>query len=143
MIRVMTATKPHTTTVTVDGEVADEYVEAIDTCVKQAIGKGRPVHLFLRDVSKIDETGQALLNRLAANGVHLSANGVYISYIVAEINRSAAHAKRRFGFRPGVAEVPVRRQAPSGRQTRSTESTISGGGRDALEHSGERTRKCG
>ena len=144
MIRVMTVTKPHTTTVTVDGEVAAEYVEAIDTCVKQAIGKGRPVHLFLRDVSKIDETGQALLEQLAANGVHLSANGVYIAYIVAEISRSAAAGNRRFGSGNAVAEIPaLRRQAPSSRQKRLTESTISGGDRNALEHSGKRIRKCG
>ena len=97
MIRIMTATEPDASTVTVDGEVAAEYVEAIDTCVKQAIGRGRPVHLFLRDVSSIDESGRGLLGRLAASGVHLSANGVYSSYIVAEISRSAVVEYCRVG----------------------------------------------
>jgi ABC-type transporter Mla MlaB component len=128
MVRIMTATKPNTTTVTLDGEVAGEYVEAIDTCVQQAIGKGRPVHLFLRDVSKIDEAGQALLERLAANGVHLSAHGVYIAYIVAEISRSAALGKRRIGFRNAVAEIPAPRRD---------------GDRNVPERSEHRILKCG
>ena len=144
MIRITTTTKPHSTTVTVDGAVAGEYVEAIDTCVKQAIGKGRPVRLFLRDVSSIDESGRGLLARLAAEGVHLSANGVYISYMVAAISRSAAVGNRRSGSSNAVAEISaLRRQTPSARQKGLTESTTSGGDPNALEHSGKRIRKCG
>jgi hypothetical protein len=90
MIRIMTATKVKGTTITVDGQVTGEYVEAIDTVVKQAIGRGGPVKLFLRDVCSIDEGGRALLGRLASKGVHLRATGLYSSYVVAEINRSAA-----------------------------------------------------
>jgi hypothetical protein len=46
MIRIMTAAEPQAFTITVDGLLAGEYVEALDTCVNQAIGRGRPVHLF-------------------------------------------------------------------------------------------------
>lgn len=146
MIRIMTATKPRTTTVTVDGELTGEYLEAIGACVKQAIGKGRPVRLFLRDVSRIDGVGRGFLARLAADGVHLRANGVYSSYVVAEISRSAAAGKGRFG--PGkpapTADAPaVGRQTLSPSRRRSTESTICGGDADALEDSGMRIRKCG
>ena len=91
MIRITTATKVKGTTITVDGQVTREYVEAIETVVKQAGGRGGLVHLFLRDVCTIDEGGRALLGRLASKGVHLSATGVYSSYVVAEISRSAAH----------------------------------------------------
>jgi hypothetical protein len=130
MIRIMTATEPLITAVIVDGQVAAEYVEAIDTCVKQAIARGRPVHLFLRDVSSIDESGRGLLGRLAASGVHLSANGVYISYVVAQISRSAAEEYCNFGcgnaVRTGESSA-LRRQAPSRRQRRLTESITSGG----------------
>jgi len=144
MIRIMTIAKPHKTTVTVDGAVAGEYVEAIDTCVKQAIAKGRPVRLFLRDVSSIDESGRSLLARLAADGVRLGANGVYFSYMVAEISRSVAVAIRRPGSGSAVAEIPaLRRQAPSDRQKGPIESTTSSGDRSALEDSGKGIRKCG
>jgi hypothetical protein len=95
MIRIMTAAEPQAFTITVDGRLAGEYVEALDTCVNRAIGHGRPVHLFLRDVTSIDESGRALLVLLAAKGVQLSAAGVYNSYIVAKITASAAQAKAR------------------------------------------------
>ena len=95
MIRIHTAAEPKRTLITVDGRLAAEYIEAVDTCVRQAASEGRPVHLFLRDVSSIDESGRVLLSRLAAAGVQLSAAGVYSSYIVSEISPSATTAKRR------------------------------------------------
>jgi len=86
MIRVMTATEPELITITVDGELAGKYVDAVESCVRQAIPQRRPIHLFLRDVYSIDESGRALLGRLAAKGVRLRAGGVYPSYIVAKIS---------------------------------------------------------
>ena len=90
MIRIMTATEAKLITITVDGQFAGEYVNAVETCVWQAIVQRRPVHLFLRDVSSIDESGRALLNRLATKGVRLRATGVYPSYVVANISQRAA-----------------------------------------------------
>ena len=95
MIRIMTATEPKAIKITVDGQLAGESVEAVDTHVSQAIGDGRPILLFLRDVSSIDENGRGLLSRLAAQGVRLSAAGVYSSFVVTEISRSAAQANGR------------------------------------------------
>jgi hypothetical protein len=46
---------------------------------------GKPVHLFLRDVTTVDQAGRALLERLAAKGVRLRAKGIYNSYIVQEL----------------------------------------------------------
>jgi hypothetical protein len=60
----------------------------------QALSKGKPVRLHLRQVSAIDERGRTMLCRLAAEGVDLTANGIYSSYIVDEI-RSANLGKRR------------------------------------------------
>ena len=94
MIRILTAAEPSGITITVDGRLAGDYIDAVDTCVKQAIGQGKPVHLFLRDVSSIDESGRLLLGRLAARGVQLSATGVYSSYIVSEISPSGKSARR-------------------------------------------------
>lgn len=89
MIRITTTTETAATTITVDGRLTSEYVEALDTCVKQAIETGVQVHLFLRNVSTIDEHGRALLGRLAVDGVQLSATGIYSSYIVSQISPSA------------------------------------------------------
>jgi ABC-type transporter Mla MlaB component len=90
MIRIMTATKPKLITITVDGELSGEYVDAVEACATQAIAQRRPTQLYLRDVSTIDEKGRALLARLAAKGVPLWAAGVYCSYIISRISQSAA-----------------------------------------------------
>lgn len=87
MIRILTADEPNAVTITVDGQLVDDCVDAVETCSYQAMGQGRPVHLFLRDVSYIDDRGRSLLSRLAGKGVQLKASGVYSSYVVAEIGR--------------------------------------------------------
>jgi hypothetical protein len=90
MIRILTAADANATKITVDGQLVDDCIDAVETCSYQAMAQGRPVHLFLRDVSHIDEYGRSLLARLAGRGVQLSASGVYSSYIVAEINKGQA-----------------------------------------------------
>jgi hypothetical protein len=87
MIRVFTANEPKAITLTIDGQIVGEYVEVVKTSTDEAIGERKPVHLFLRNVSHIDEQGRTLLTHLAAKGVQLSAAGVYSSYIVEEIQR--------------------------------------------------------
>ena len=56
--------------------------------------KRKPVRLYRRDVSAIDERGRTMLRYMAAQGVYLTANGIYSSYIVDEI-QSAGLSKRR------------------------------------------------
>jgi hypothetical protein len=87
MIRILTADEPNAITITVDGQLVGDCVDAVETCSYQAMGQGKPVHLFLRDVSYIDDRGRSLLSRLAGKGVQLRASGVYSSYIVTEISR--------------------------------------------------------
>lgn len=86
MIWISTDLDPDATTITVDGRLAGKNVETLDASVKEASGHGAPVYLFLRDVSSIDESGQALLTRLAADGIRLSAEGLYCSYVVSKLN---------------------------------------------------------
>src|SRR5271157_5934510 len=88
MIRIMTADDPTCTTITVDGQLSGEYMETIETCCAQAGLKGKPVELFLRDVSSIDEPARGLLYRLAGKGIGLKATGIYSSYLVAGIKSS-------------------------------------------------------
>ncbi len=87
MIRVFAANEPNSVTLTIDGQLVGEYVEAVKASTHEAIGQKKPVHLFLRNVSHIDEQGRTLLANLAAEGVRLSAAGVYSSYIVEGIRQ--------------------------------------------------------
>ena len=94
MIRIMTVDELTSTTITVDGTLSGEGIEPVQTCCIEALSKGKPVRLHLRDVSAIDERGRTMLRHMAAEGVYLTANGIYSSYIVGDI-QSAGLSKRR------------------------------------------------
>jgi ABC-type transporter Mla MlaB component len=88
MIRIQTANKPGGITIAIDGQLVGDYVEEVEASIRKAAGEQRKnVHLFLRDISHIDETGHSLLSRLAAQGVELSAAGLYSSYVINQIQR--------------------------------------------------------
>ncbi|MCL4852777.1 MAG: hypothetical protein KJZ78_15560 [Bryobacteraceae bacterium] len=70
------------TVITVDGQLSQSCIEFVEMYCDQEISTGKPVALFLRDLTVVDEAGRALLSRLAAKGVRLLASGVYTSYIV-------------------------------------------------------------
>jgi len=78
------------TRLTFDGEVSMECIESLERCCEEALKNGKPVDLILRDITGVDEAGQALLRRLAACGVCLSANGVYVSYLLDNIRSNAS-----------------------------------------------------
>jgi len=89
MIRIQTANNPGGITIVIDGQLVGEYVEEVETSIQKASEQRKNVHLFLRDVSHIDETGHSLLSRLAAQqGVELSAAGLYSSYVINQIQRA-------------------------------------------------------
>ena len=94
MIRITTADEPAHTTITVDGKLTGESIEPVQTSCIQALSNGKPVRLYLRDVSVIDEQGRGMLRRLAAEGVDLSARGIYSSFIVNEIQSEGASMRR-------------------------------------------------
>lgn len=78
------------TRLTFDGEVSTECIESLERCCEEALKDGKPVDLSLRDITGVDEDGEALLRRLAARGVCLFANGVYVSYLLDTIRGSVS-----------------------------------------------------
>jgi hypothetical protein len=88
MIRIQTAHNPGGITIAIDGQLIGEYVEEVEASIRNSIEHHKGVRLFLRDVSLIDQTGHSLLFRLAAQGVELSAAGLYSSYVVSQIQRA-------------------------------------------------------
>ena len=73
------------TRLTFDGDISTECIESLERCCEEALKDGKPVDLSLRDITGVDEAGQALLRRLIARGVCLLANGVYVSYLLDNI----------------------------------------------------------
>ena len=123
MIRIMTADEPALTTITVDGQLAGDNIQAVETICDQARSNGKPIWLFLRDVAVIGEDGQALLRRLATKGVRLKASGIYTSYIVRSIQPDPlprtdvevrAMSMRRGDNSVEVSLRDIRKTAPQG-----------------------------
>jgi len=89
MIRVTKTDEQAHTIVTIDGQLTGESIALVETCCNQAKSNGKPVQLFLRDVSTVDQAGQMLLSRLVARGVVLAAKGVYTTYLVQSMTSAA------------------------------------------------------
>ena len=77
------------TRLTVSGEISSASVDVLETCCEQAMRDGKAVQLVL-DVTTIDESGRALLGRLAAKGVRMFVKGIYHSYLVDTIRRAVS-----------------------------------------------------
>jgi ABC-type transporter Mla MlaB component len=95
MIQIQTAKNQSGTRIAIDGQLVSDYIQEVETSIRKAIEQDKHVHLFLRDVSHIDETGHALLSRLAAQGVELSAAGLYSAYVVSQIQLALVSSRSR------------------------------------------------
>ena len=85
MIRIQAAVNLGANTITIDGQLIGEYVAEVESSIRESMEQSNEVHLFLRNVSNIDAMGHALLSRLAAEGVELSATGLYSSHVVTQV----------------------------------------------------------
>lgn len=97
MIRVTQSRERGRTTFTIDGQLSGDYIQVVELSCNQALSQRRPITVFLHDVLTIDESGRALLTRLASRGVRLLAAGVYTSYFVQDLVaecRRARHARQ-------------------------------------------------
>jgi ABC-type transporter Mla MlaB component len=95
MIRIQAAINPGGITLAIDGQLISEYVAEIEASIRKSMEQYKDVHVFLRAVSHIDENGQALLSRLAAQGVELSAAGLYSSHVVAQVQLALSSRQSR------------------------------------------------
>jgi len=89
MFRVSRSEERSRTVILVDGQLNVDGIETVEACCDQEISTGKPVHLLLRDLTDIDQAGQALLRRLSAKGVCLFATGVYTSHVLRTVCPSA------------------------------------------------------
>ncbi len=90
MFRLSKAEERSRTVVSIDGQLSEDCAQVVETCCDQAMARGKPVRLLLRDVTAVDQAGRALLRRLAAKGIGLLAKGVYTSYVVRALSTAGA-----------------------------------------------------
>jgi len=93
MIWIQAATNPGGVTIAIDGQLIGEYIAEVEASIRKSMEQYKDVHLFLRNVSHIDEKGHALLSRLAALGVELSAVGLYSSHVITQVQVALGSAK--------------------------------------------------
>jgi hypothetical protein len=90
MIHISRTEETSRTLLTVDGQLSGDSIDVVETCCTQARSGGKPVQVFLRDVTGVDQSGRMLLMRLLARGIGLVASGVYTSYLVQELTSNQA-----------------------------------------------------
>jgi ABC-type transporter Mla MlaB component len=95
MIRIQAAHNAGGITIAIDGQLIGEYVTEVEASIRKSMEQCKDVHLFLRKVSHIDETGHALLSRLASQGVELSATGLYSSHVVTQVQLALSSRQSR------------------------------------------------
>ena len=109
MIRITKTEKRSHTIIAIDGQVSIDTIAVIETCCCQAESHGKPVHLFLRDVTTVDQSGQTLLRRLAARGIRIVACGLYTSYLVEALTPPYRARRSSLIGRNAAVGVPLRR----------------------------------
>lgn len=71
----------------IDGQLLGDYVRLAEEYCSKALSSGKPLCVYLRNVSAIDQAGREFLSRLAARGIRLLASGVYTSHVVKTLKR--------------------------------------------------------
>ena len=110
MIRVTKTEEQSRTLITIDGELSGDSLTVVETCCTQAEAKQKPVYLFLRDVTTVDQAGTVLLRRLAATGIRMLANGLYTSYLVQTLDAgyTAQESPAAMDYLSGTATRRIR-----------------------------------
>jgi ABC-type transporter Mla MlaB component len=109
MIRITKTEKRSHTIIAIDGQISADTIAVVETCCSQAESHGRPVHLFLRDVTTVDQSGQTLLHSLAERGIRISARGIYTSYLVEAHTATNRAPRNSLIHRNAAVELPLRR----------------------------------
>jgi len=80
------------TVITLEGELAGEYVAVVEAYVRNLLPGHVPLVLNLQNVGIIDQAGLNLLQLLADNGVQLQGAGVYTRFVLEWIKRQSPGA---------------------------------------------------
>lgn len=85
MLRITIHRDAAATRFALEGKLVGDWVSELEQCWLQAAAASSPIKVELNDVSFVDEAGQELLARMAANGAELSAADVLTRALVEEI----------------------------------------------------------
>ncbi len=75
------------TLITVEGHLAGEGVPLVSQYCLERLADDRPLVLYLKNVTEVDQGGRALLRQLIVRGVRLRASGIYTEHLVEDLKR--------------------------------------------------------
>ena len=75
------------TVITLEGELAGEYVPVVEGYMKNLLTGQAPLVVRLVDVNFIDQAGINLLKCFVDHGVVLQGSGVYTSFILSRLRK--------------------------------------------------------
>jgi len=78
------------TVIAIEGHLSGECVPVLAQYCRERLANNRPLVLYLKNVSGVDDQGCDLLRQLLSQGVRLRATGVYIRRMVEELKRECA-----------------------------------------------------
>ena len=81
------------TVITLEGELAGEYVPVVEGYMKNLLSGPAPLVVRLRDVSFIDQAGFNLLKCFVDHGVVLQGSGVYTSFLLSRLRKFSPACK--------------------------------------------------
>jgi hypothetical protein len=91
---------------TIEGQLAGDYVRIAGSACGAALSTGISVTVFLKDVREIDANGRALLRQLMLKGARLRASGVYWRYVVRSLEKSQDLSSQRSGIPAASVRKP-------------------------------------
>jgi hypothetical protein len=81
------------TVITVEGELAGEYVPVVEGYMKNLLAGPAPLVVRLLDINFIDQAGIDLLKCFVDRGVALQCSGVYTSFILSRLKKLSPACK--------------------------------------------------
>jgi hypothetical protein len=87
MFRITRANRPNQILITMEGQLAGEYVGIAEKACSEALSANIPVTVFLNGVMEIDRQGHAFLRKLLMRRARLRARGIYLRYLVKSLQK--------------------------------------------------------
>jgi hypothetical protein len=87
MLKITTRTDPTGISFDLEGKLAGPWVQALESCWREASNSERSVRILLCAITFIDDKGRDLLVEMHQHGVELVAEGCMNKAIVEEIIR--------------------------------------------------------
>ena len=97
MFRLSQSQNPLRTTIRIYGALVGEYARLAEQCCLQALAAGKRVHILLKQVTAVDESGRQLLLDWVRRGIRLRAFDLYCKELLKVIRRSIRHDRRQAG----------------------------------------------